>query len=326
MWTQALFFVAQNRIDTSNLDPTTTVYNPTEILSSRVNTILSTSATMAPILESFTRTATEIVNFRGGDHYNPIGWWFDEVHVFYGMHLSQHLNDLERDAIKLRYEYYKLSLLRNSVSPATQNIIDYALALIDSFFNYSESFPFEDHIIPDSDWTGNVFGNYSAVGDATNFTGLTDLFIFLENETRVLVYPSAVNYTRDYYDVYNEIVTLNRTVPSSIPINATLVRWGFNLTVYAGSNVTDLLIAFYANISSGWPAGPMYKMYYTMYVPLRICQFKIDTHLLNMMTIGDRAREVCSYLTFAVASEVGAWAYALAEWQATIYEPGGPFV
>ncbi|MFX0096894.1 MAG: BPL-N domain-containing protein [Candidatus Hodarchaeota archaeon] len=326
MWAQALFFIAQNRIDTSNLDPATTAYNPAEILSPRVNTILSTSATMAPILESFTRIATEIVNFRGGDHYNPIGWWFDEVHVFYGMHLSKHLNDLERDAVKFRYEYYKLSLLRAGVSASTQSLIDYAMALMDSFFNYSESFPSEPHFIADSDWTGNVFGNYSAVGDATNFTGLVGLITFVENETRNLTYDMAFNYTRDYYNVYNEIFLLNQTVPSSIPTNATLARWGFNLTLYAGSNVTDLLVAFYSNITASWPAGPMYRLYYLAYHTLDICQFKIDTHLLNMMTIGDRVREVCSFLNFVVASEVGAWAYALAEWQATIYEPGGPFV
>ncbi|MFX0068724.1 MAG: hypothetical protein ACFE7I_06595 [Candidatus Hodarchaeota archaeon] len=322
LYAQAIFWTAQRQIDISPLDPETTAYNPSEISSSRANNILSAAREIMPHLEAITRTATDTVNLRSGDAYNPIGYSFDEVLMYYGQKMAKRLNALMRDTVKFRYEYYKLNLLRDSVTAQTRDTIDYALALIDSFFNYSESFPYEEHYIPDSDWTGNVFGNYT--GDAMNFTALVDLFVFVENETRVLLYPSAVNYTRDYYNVYNEILTLNQTVPSTIPTNATLARWGFNLTEYAGSNVTTLLVAFYNNITA--VPGPLYVMYYMFYHTLDICQYKIDRHMINMMTIGDRVREVCSYLNFVVASEVGAWAYALAEWQATIYEPGGPFV
>mgnify|MGYP005831103577 CR=1 FL=1 len=320
---QAVFWVAQHKIDASHLDPATTLYNPSEITFDRLNSILAVIDNITPYLESFARISTTMVNLRGGDHYNPAGMWFDEVCMYYGLKFAEHLNALKRDAVKFQYEYYKLSLLRSSVSVETRAVVDYALALIDSFFNYSEAFPVDTHYIGDSDWTGNVFAPY--IGDAADFAALYDLFVFIENETRELIYPSALNYTRDYYRVYNEILALNRTTPSLIPDNATLARWGFNLTAHAGSNVTTLLIDFYANITSSWPAGPMYKMYYMFYHTLDICQFKIDRYLLDMMTIGDRIRDVTSYLDYTVAMEVGAWAYAAAEWQAAIYQPAGAF-
>lgn len=318
---QAVYWVAQKRVDTSPLDPASTMYNPVEITYSRVNSILSTIDAVMPYLESFTRTATAMVNLRGGDHYNPAGMWFDEVVMYYGLKLTEHLTTLKRDAVKFQYEYYKLNLLRSSVSAKTQAVIDYALALIDSFFNYSESFPVDNHFIDDSDWTGNVFAPY--IGDAADFTDLLGLFIFIENETVELLYPSAFNYTREYYRVYNEILSLNRTTPSLTPDNATLIRWGFDPSIYAGSNITTLLVDFYANITAVWPAGPLYKMYYMFYHTLDICQFKIDQFLLNMITIGDRIRDVTSYLDHAIAMEVGAWAYAVAEWQAAVYQPAG---
>ncbi len=299
LWAQASFWVAQKRIDISPLDPATTAHNPPEILDSRVNAILSTYNDIEPYLESLVNISIDIIGLGGGNPFNPVGYWFDFVFVNYGWELSNRLNTIKRDAVRFQNEYYELSLFRNSVPESMKDMIDYALALIDSFFNYSESFPSEYHLIADSDWTGNTFAPY--VGDASNFTELTDLFVFVENETDALLYPSAVDYTQDYYIVYNEILALNKTAPGSIPTNETLVSWGFNLTTYAGSNVTTLLIAFYNNITSPWPAGSLYKMHNMFYHTLDVCQFKIDTHLINIMLIGERVREVCSYLNYAVA-------------------------
>ncbi|MHA1410913.1 MAG: BPL-N domain-containing protein, partial [Candidatus Odinarchaeia archaeon] len=326
MEAQAIFWTAQKIIPSSHLDPTTTENNPPEISFSRVNNILNTAAEISPKLEALTRLATEIVQFRAGNHYNPIGYWFDEVLMIYGLDMVDHLNELKRDAVKLQYEYFKLSLLRDSVSPTTRDTIDYALALIDSFFNYSEEFPYEDHWIADSDpwYTGLVWAPY--IGDADNFTGLPALFDYILNETEELIYPMCYNYTKDYYNVYNEIVALNKTAPSSIPDNTTLERWGLNTTLYAGSNVTDILVDFYNYITSGWPAGPLTIMYYMFYHVLDICQFKIDGHWLKMMTIADRAKEICSILSYQIAVEVGSWAYSIAEWQATIYQPAGAII
>jgi glutamine amidotransferase-like uncharacterized protein len=322
---QAVFWAAQKRINTpSPLDPETTDYNPPLINRIRVDNIINTAAAIAPYLEAYTRTATQIVNLRSGNHYVSIGHWFDEVVMYYGLKFAEHINFVKQDAVKLDYEYYKLMLLRDSVSATTRDTIDYALALIDSFFNYSDSFPAEPHTIPSSDWTGNVFPTW--IGDATDFTGLTDLFIFIENETRSLNYPMVYNYTRDYYNPWMELLKLNKTSPSAIVDNATLTRWGFDLATYAGFNVTDLFTAFFYNITASFPAGPMYTLYYMWYHVLWIDQFKIDQHLLNMMTIGDRARDVLAYLDYQIASEIGAWAYAAAEWQATLHQPAGAFV
>ncbi|MHA1835875.1 MAG: BPL-N domain-containing protein [Candidatus Odinarchaeia archaeon] len=325
MEAQAIFWTAQKIIPDSHIDPQTTSYNPAEIYFNRVNIILDTAAEIEPKLEELTRLATEIVQFRAGDHYNPIGYWFDEVLMVYGLEMTEHLNELKRDAVKLQYEYYKLTLLRGSVSPTTRNMIDYALALIDSFFNYSETFPYEDHWIADNDiwYTGLIWAPY--IGDAANFTELPNLFDYVLNETKELVYPMCYNYTRDYFNVYNELFALNQTFPSSIPDNATLERWGFNLTLYAGSNVTDLLVGLYNTLTSGWPAGPMIIMYYMFYHVLDICQFKIDGHWLKMMSIAERAREVCGMVSYQIAAEIGGWAYSTAEWQATIYQPAGAF-
>jgi len=324
MYAQALYYTAQKTVE-SPIEPGSVDFNPQIIEFSRVNTIINTIANIKPVLDSFTRVATEMVNLRAGDHYNPVGLWFDEVVQYYGMKMYEHINEIGRTAVKLQYEYFKLNALSQYVAgnPELINLIRYAQAMIVQFFNYSENFPSEPHYILDSDWTGNTFAPYP--GDADNFTGLITLFEFVENETAEGLYPFVLDYATNYYKPYNELLRLNKTEPTRILDNQTLINMGLDPENYADQQVNESLVQLYNEIKAVWPTGPLYKSYYKFYHTLDVCQFKIDYHMLNLITLGDRAREVASYVEYTIASAVGSWAYALAEWNAALAQPGGLF-
>ena len=55
-------------------------------------------------------------------------------------------------------------------------------------------------------------------------------------------------------------------------------------------------------------------------------QYKIDYHLLNLLTLADRIIEIISYVDFALATAVGPFNYTFVELQAFLARPEGPFV
>jgi len=307
LYAQALYYVA-NIPKPSRLEPNTSVPVPSMISADRVGKITSTVSQIKPILEETTRTAAKIVNMRAGDHYHPLGLWYDESVLAYSKELHNQLNEIQRAAVKFQYEYFKLNVLENMVGndPESLQLINYAKAMINSFFNLTENLPSEPHSIDETDWTGaGPFEPFEPEDEATTFEDFVSIFQYINNETSAALYPYAKDYSKLFAE-YERLRIQNETAYTP-EVNATLA---------------DL----YMNITSSWPAGPLYKGMYTFRHTLNIMQYKIDYHLLNLLTVADRTSEVISCVEFALAIKVGSWNYALAEMQAFLAYPSGPFV
>jgi len=297
MYAQALYYVA-SKPKSSVLEPPPTTALSEAAISDRAGAIRSTVGQIKPVLEETTRTAAEIVNFRAGDHYNPIGLWYDESLMTYCKELYTQLNDVQRYATKFQYEYSKLNILKGMVqnNPELLSLVQYSQNMISDFFNYTANLPAEGHKIEDTDWTGaGPFEAFDAIDEPTTFEQFTHIFQHVKNDTVQICLPFAENYTKRFQE-YESLRIQNETAYTP-EVNATLSE-------------------LYLNISSSWPAGDLYKGMYTFRHPLDLLQYKIDYHLLNIITLADRTMEIVSYDEFALATAVGPWNYASAEMQA----------
>lgn len=304
LYAQALYFVAgEERV--SPLAPSSSL--PAQITAERVTAITSTVNAIKPILEETMRTATTIVNLRAGDHYNSLGLWYDSSVMTYAHDMYVQLNDIQRAAVKFQYEYYKLGLLKSMITdPVNLALIDEAQGMIESWFYLTENLPSEPHVITTTSWAGEgPFEPFEASDEATSFDELVSIFEYVNNETNTWLLPTALNYSATL-KAFEQLRQLNETAYTP-EINATL--W-----------------SLYLNISSSWPAGDLYRSMYTFQHTLQIMQYKIDYHLLNIITIADRTRELLSFVDHVLAGAVGAWSYAIVEFQAFVVYPGGRFL
>jgi len=306
MYGQALFYVAKNP-KPSSLEPApmTAIMSDTAI-SNRVDAITSTVNQIKPTLEEATRTAAKIVNVRIGDYYNLLGIAIDEnLLSFYKEEYSQ-LNELQRYSVKFQYEYSKLNALKGMASGSSSGLVDYAQQMITKFFSLTSNLPAEPHVLTETDWAGDgPFMPFTAADEATKFEDFTKIFEYVNNETAAALLPLAQNFSV-VYKQYDEL-------------------WRQNQTAYT-PEVNQTLSDLYANITCSWPASIYYQVIYSFYHTLDIVQYKIDYHLLNMVTLADRVSEVISYVEYALSSTVGPWNYASAEIQAFFAHPQGPFM
>jgi glutamine amidotransferase-like uncharacterized protein len=304
IYAQALYFVADDVVE-SPIAPSSSL--PAEIIADRVNAITSTVAEIKPILEETMRTATEIVNLRAGDHYHALGLWYDSTVETYAHDVYEQLNDIQRDAVHFQYEYHKLNLLKASITdPVNLALIDEAQGMIESWFYATENFASEPHAIPQTSWAGEgPFAAFEVSDEATSFDELVSIFEYINNETTYALLPVALNYSATLKEL-DRLIEVNRTAYTP-ETNATL-------------------LSYYNNVSSSWPAGDYYKGLYTFQHTSKVFQYKIDYHLLNLITIGDRTREILSFVNHVLAGSVGSWGYAFAELQAFFAFPGGRFL
>ncbi len=61
----------------------------------------------------------------------------------------------------------------------------------------------------------------------------------------------------------------------------------------------------YLKITSFHSPGPLYKAMNTLRRTLDVMQYEIDTHLLNLLTLADNAREVLSLTDYALGEMLG---------------------
>lgn len=305
MYAQTLYYVANiPKPDPLGSPPSTTL--SAAAISDHVNAITSTVAQIKPVLDDITRTADDIVNMRVGDHYNPVGLWYDQVLLEYSQAMYSQLNTIQATAVKLQYEYAKLDALKGMVqnNPQQEGLITYSQEMISKFFNYTANLPLDPMIIPSTDWTGmGPFANFTVADEATTFGQLTQLFVRVNNETSNVLLPFA----KSYLPLYNEFNTLYEE----------------NLTSFTPS-INATLASLYMNITESYPAaGPLYRGMDTFEHTLDIVQYKIDENLLNIQTLGDRTMEIVSQSDYALASAVGPFAYASAQLQAAWAYPEG---
>lgn len=305
LYAQALYYVA-NVPKTSRLEPKIMEPMSDAAISERVGAIRSAVDQIKPVLEETTRTAAKIVNLRTGDIYHPLGIAVDVHMVSFSKELYSELNEVQRYALKFQYEYAKLDALRGMVQndPQLLGLIDYAQAMISSYYDLSANFPKDEHVIFDTHWTGiGPFPPFT--DDATSFEGLVNAFKYVNNETSAVLYPTALNYSKVFRE-YDRLKVQNDTAYTP-ELNATLS-------------------ALFQNITAQWPAGIFMRAYYTFFHTLDIVQYKIAYNIFNLLTLGDRTSEVIAYLEYALSTAVGTLNYASAEMQAFIAHPEGPFL
>jgi len=307
LYAQALYHVA-NIAKPSRLEPKTFSSMSEADISERVTAIRATVGQIKPLLEETTRVAAKIVNLRVGDHYHPLGLWYDESVLSFAKELYSQLNDAQRYTVKFQYEYTKLNALKSMVQNDAQlsNLIDYAQNMISSFFNLTANLPKEPHTIAVTDWTGSgPFEPFDSQHEPTSFEMLTHVFEHINNETSKVLYPYALNYSTQFRE-YESLRIQNQTAYTP--------------------QVNQTLCDLYLNMSASWPAGPLYRGMYTFRHTLDLMQYKVDYHLLNILTLADRTMEILSYVDFALARAVGSFNYAFAEIQAFLAHPEGAFI
>ncbi|NLT16851.1 MAG: hypothetical protein GXY11_04415 [Clostridiales bacterium] len=260
------------------------------ITSERVAAITSTVRSSKPLLERITRSASEIVNLRVGDHYHPLGVWYDESIMAYGQAVYDQLNKIQSYAVKFQFEYARLKQLKRSLAAddPLQGRLDFAMAAIEAFYSACEEFTLDGHLISDADWTGTVYAPFADY-EAGTFSELTRVFAYIADEMETTTVPFAKGYKAEF-DAYE----------------AARINWENDPTEDNKAAVD----ALYVKLSSSWPADQLYIGMYIMRHVLDIMQFKVDGYLLDIMTIADRAEEVVSLTNYAAADEIGAVGYA----------------
>jgi glutamine amidotransferase-like uncharacterized protein len=307
LYAQALYYVA-NVPKPSPFDPTTDESMSETAISERVSTIRSTVDEIKPILEESTRTAAKIVNMRIGDYYHVLGISIDENVLSFCKELYSELNDIQRYVVKFQYEYSKLNILKGTVQndPQLSSLIEYTQAMISSFFDLTLNLPQDQHVIFETHWSGiGPFPPFTQADEATKFEELVGAFKYANNETKAVLYPCAQEYAKVFQE-YDRLRLQNQTAFTP-EVNATLTELFQNLTSY-------------------WPAGMLWKVFYTFSRTLDVIQYKIAYHVFDLVILADRTAEVISYMEFALATAVGPWNYASAEIQAFLAHPEGAFL
>ena len=304
MYAQALYFTAKNEVDTA-LKPMGTA--PEKLDGARVDAIVDTAQEIKPILESLTRTASEIVNLRVGDHYHPLGLWRDEVIQAYGMQMYDHINEIQAAALNFQFQFDRLTALKATLpeGPAKEHV-QHALDMINTFFTYSETLGnyVDPRFIDVTDWTGcGPFAPYGEEYDIHTFADLTKSFEYLETEVVDYQLPMA----KDYLVILNQYEELR-------------IENERNHT----EETQAALDALHLEITASWETiGPLYKGMYGLEHTLTIMQYKVDNHLLNLMTIAHQAEEAISLANYVAAEQTGSWAYAMKTIKAFFANPIG---
>ena len=84
------------------------------------------------------------------------------------------------------------------------------------------------------------------------------------------------------------------------------------------------LDALHLEITASWETvGPLYRGMYGLEHTLTIMQYKVDNHLLNLMTIAHQAEEAISLANYVAAEQTGSWAYAMKTIKAFFANPIG---
>ena len=284
MYAQALYYVT-TLPKASSLVPSGATTLPETISADRVQAITDTVAEARPVLADSIRMAITLNNLPLGGTYHPLGLWYGGSLLVYSQELKRQMDQLSRDARALQQEYARLNKLKSRVAndPQALQWIATSQAYIEQFFSYAEDLPPESHVIAETDWTGaGPFQPYPVANEAKSFPDLIWAFSYLREEIRDSDLPVASAYAKllAEYDALRAAYLLDPTP--------------------ATKQVMD---DKYLAISSSWPAGPMYQGMYTLRHTLDIMQYKVDSHLLNLLTRAGRAKEVLSVSKYALADK-----------------------
>lgn len=283
MYAQALYYVA-SQPRPSPLPPGS-AEPPRTIAAERVRAITETVSQAGPVLADITEMATTLDTLQIGGTYHPLGLWHGKTVLVYAQALQEQMNGLAHDALMFSHEYRRLEMLKSSAchDPQALRLIKSSQSTIEQFFAFAENLPPEPHVIAQTDWTGDgPFQPYPVEMEAKAFPDLLWAVAYVQQELRDFDLPIATAYqtTLAGYDALRAQYLANPTPGNKQAMDES-----------------------YLAISSSWPAGPMYRGMYTLKHTLDVMQYKIDTHLLNLLTRAQVAKERLSVSGYALATK-----------------------
>jgi len=290
MYAQALYYVAC-RPKPSNLEriDCQTPFGqeiPDSISAERMQAIVQTVAQAGPVLENCLKMCNSMVKLGAGDRSNPLGIWYDKTLLTFTKELTAQMSEIACHAREFQQEYGRLSCMASSFddNPRALQWIAYSRSMIEQFFAYAENLPPVSHRITDSSRLEHQSPQkFPLPYEPRTFSDLLSAIMHIEKEIREVDMPCIVKYASlfQHYEI-------------------------MRASCIAGSPEENkrAMDEMYLKIASFHPLGPLYKAMSTLRHTLDVMQYKIDAHLLNLLTLADRAGEVLSLTDCALAKNV----------------------
>ena len=291
MYAQALYYVACLP-KPSNLER---IYGqalfgqeiPDSISSERVQAIVQTAEQAGSVLENCVKMCNSMVELGAGDRSNPLGIWYDKTLLTFTKELTAQMSEIARHARGFQQEYGRLGSMASlfSGNPRALQRIAYSRSMIEGFFAYAENLPPASHPIADLSGLENPsLQHFSLPCDSQKFSDLLSAIMYVEEEIQEVDMPCTVKYARlfHHYEILRASCIAGKTEENRRAMDE-----------------------MYLKISSFHPPGPLYKAMSTLRRTLDVMQYKIDVHLLNLLTLADNAEEVLSLTDCALAKEPG---------------------
>ena len=260
---------------------------PDSISTEQVQAIVQTAEQAVPAMENCMRMCNSMVKLGAGDRSNPLGIWYDKTILTYSEALRNQMCEIARMAREFQQEYGRLRCTASLFidNPRALQWIAFSRSMIEQFFAYAESLPLESHPIADLSGLENQHHQQSMLPpDPRTFSDLLSAIVYVEEEIQEVDMPCIVQYARLFHQYE-------------------LLRTGC-IACRAEENKRAMDEA-YLKITSFHPPGPLYNAMSTLRHTLDVMQYKIDEHLLNLLTLADSAAEVLSLTYCALAEELG---------------------
>jgi glutamine amidotransferase-like uncharacterized protein len=289
MYAQALYYVA-SKPKPPNLERIGSISGqemPDSIGKKRVQAIVQTAENAGPILENCIKMCDFMVKLGAGDRSNPLGLWYDKTLLTYSEALRNQMSEIARIAQEFQQEYDKLSRKASLFfdNHRAQEWIAYSRSTIEQFFAYAGSLPPESHAIAELSRLENQPIRGSSLScDPLRFSDLLVAIMNVEEEIQEFDIPRIVKYAGIFH-------------------HYELLRTGC-IARMTEENRQELEET-YLNITASQPPGPLYRAMSTLRHTLDVMQYRIDEHLLNLLSLADHAMEVLSLTDCALAKELG---------------------
>ncbi|MCK9564810.1 MAG: BPL-N domain-containing protein [Methanothrix sp.] len=277
MYAQALYYVAC-KPKPSNLERICSQDHfgkpaPDSISTQRVQSIVQTASEAGSVLENCMKMCNSMVELGAGERSNPLSIWYDKTLLTFTEELMDQMSEIARHARVFQQEDGRLSCMASCFcdNPRTVQWIAYSRSLIEQFFAYAENLPPASHRTADS-----------LPCDPQKFSDLLPAIMHVEDEIRKVDMPCIVKYARlfHHYELLRTCCIACRTEENKRAMDE-----------------------MYLKITSLHPPGPLYQAMNTLRHTLDVMQYKIEAHLLNLLTLADSVGEVISMTDYALAKD-----------------------
>ncbi|MFZ2472872.1 MAG: hypothetical protein WAW52_13170 [Methanothrix sp.] len=220
------------------------------------------------------KMCNSMVKLGAGDRSNPLSIWYDKTLLTFTKELMDQMSEIARQSREFQQEYGRLSSMASCFcdNPRALLWISYSRSMIEQFFAYAENLPPASHRTADS-----------LPCDPQRFSDLLSTIMYVADEIQKIDMPCTVKYARllHNYEILRASCIAGKTEENKRAMDE-----------------------MYLKITSFHPPGPMYKTMNTLRRTLDVVQYKIEAHLLNLLTLADSAGEAIAMTDYALAIEL----------------------